>query len=161
QLVVDNDRDGAGLDDVVYEVRFQTEVTKPKQFIRPVAVPPVPGLEGPAAAALASIQRYRVSELRGCKNALDEGRNCVRTELFDGQLRPTVPSNIGPMTTPNYPALAAKVICTDTATGIRFFAGQRAETFAIDLGAVFDTLNLRVETPPGAPGRPPLPVPLA
>ena len=38
------------------------------------------------------------------------------------------------------------------------FAGQRAETFAIDLGAVFDTINLRVETPPGIPGvRPPLP----
>src|SRR5262249_29533747 len=32
---------------------------------------------------------------------------------------------------------------SDPATGIRVFAGQRAETFYIDLGAVFDTLNLR------------------
>ncbi len=47
---------------------------------------------------------------------------------------------------------------TDGATGIRVFAGQRAETFAIDLGAVFDTLNLRVETEPHIEGvRPPLP----
>jgi len=44
---------------------------------------------------------------------------------------------------PNYPALAAQGIYTDAATGIRVFAGQRAETFYIDLGAVFDTLNLR------------------
>jgi hypothetical protein len=39
--------------------------------------------------------------------------------------------------------LAAQGIYTDATTGIRVFAGQRAETFYIDLGAVFDTLNLR------------------
>jgi hypothetical protein len=48
---------------------------------------------------------------------------------------------------PNYPALAAQGIYTDSATGIRVFAGQRAETFYIDLGAVFDTLNLRRRLP--------------
>src|SRR5262245_51372899 len=96
QIVVDNDRDGRGLDDLVYEVAFETEVTSPGQFIRPVALAPVTGLEGPGAAALASIQRYRVTELRGCE--LDDGRldGCRRTKLFDGRLLPTVPSNIGP-----------------------------------------------------------------
>src|SRR4029077_4929064 len=64
-----------------------------------------------------------------------------------------VPSNIGPRTTPDYEALAAKGIFTDAGAGARVFAGQRAETFAIDLGAVFDTLNLRTETPPPAGGR--------
>jgi hypothetical protein len=54
-----------------------------------------------------------------------------------------VPSNAGPSTFPNYAALAAQGIYTDPATNIRVFAGQRAETFYIDLGAVFDTLNLR------------------
>ena len=29
QLIVDNDRDGGGLDDVVYEFRFETEITNP------------------------------------------------------------------------------------------------------------------------------------
>ena len=48
---------------------------------------------------------------------------------------------------PNYPALAAQGIYTDSATAIRVFAGQRAETFYIDLGAVFDTLNLRRRLP--------------
>ena len=54
-----------------------------------------------------------------------------------------VPSNAGPSTFPNYAALAAQGIYTDPATNVRVFAGQRAETFYIDLGAVFDTLNLR------------------
>lgn len=44
---------------------------------------------------------------------------------------------------PNYEDLASQGIYTDAATGIRVFAGQRAETFYIDLGAVFDTVNLR------------------
>jgi hypothetical protein len=158
QIIVDNDRSGGGLTDLVYEFRFETEVTNPAQFIRPVALSPVMELEGPGAAALASIQRYTVTELRDCKLRDGELKDCRRTALFGGRALPTVPSNIGPRTTPNYEALAAKGVFSDSSTGARVFAGQRAETFAIDLGAVFDTVNLRVETPPGAPGRPPLPV---
>jgi hypothetical protein len=37
QFIVDNDRDGGGLDDIVYEVEFKTAVTNLRQFIRPVA----------------------------------------------------------------------------------------------------------------------------
>ena len=44
---------------------------------------------------------------------------------------------------PNYEDLAPQGIYTDPSTGIKVFAGQRAETFYIDLGAVFDTANLR------------------
>ena len=44
---------------------------------------------------------------------------------------------------PNYEDLAAQGIYADASTGIKVFAGQRAETFYIDLGAVFDTVNLR------------------
>jgi Domain of unknown function (DUF4331) len=159
QLAVDNDRDGAALDDVVYEVQFETEVTKPNQFIFPVGVAPVTALDGAGASALAAIQRYRVTELRGCRSTGGGLRRCQRTPLFDGALRPTVPSNIGSRTTPGYGDLAAQGVFEDAATGIRVFAGQRAETFAIDLGAVFDTVNLRVENGDPIPGaRPPLPV---
>jgi hypothetical protein len=63
--------------------------------------------------------------------------------LFSGRTLVAVPSNAGPATMPNYSALAAQGIYTDASAGIRVFAGQRAETFYIDLGAVFDTLNLR------------------
>ena len=52
-------------------------------------------------------------------------------------------SMLARLSSSDYPALAAQGIYSDAATGIRVFAGQRAETFYIDLGAVFDTLNLR------------------
>ncbi len=163
QFVIDNDRTGSGLDDLIYEVSFKTQVTNPGQFIRPVAgvdpLPPITALEGAEAAGLASIQRYTVTELRNCRlTETKELKQCQKTKLFGGNYKPTVPSNIGPRTMPNYEDLAAQGIFTDPNTGIRVFAGQRAETFAIDLGAVFDTINLRVETPPAVPGRPPLPV---
>src|SRR5262245_38661178 len=86
QFVVDNDQSGGGLDDLVYEVRFRTEVTDPNKFIRPVAIAPVTALEGNGAAALASIQRYHVTELRDCRIRDGGFRSCAsRTELFDGR----------------------------------------------------------------------------
>ncbi|HUG35802.1 MAG TPA: DUF4331 domain-containing protein, partial [Candidatus Limnocylindrales bacterium] len=57
-----------------------------------------------------------------------------------------VPSNVGSRTMPSYSALAAQGVY-DLGSGIRVFAGQRAETFYIDLGATFDTLNLRRNPP--------------
>jgi len=53
-----------------------------------------------------------------------------------------VPSNVGPRTMPDYNGLAAQGIY-DLGNGVRSFAGQRDDPFYIDLGAVFDTLNLR------------------
>lgn len=164
QFIVDNDKSGGGLDDLVYEVKFKTQVNNPKQFIRPVAgvgsLPPVTALEGDGAAGLASIQRYSVTELRNCRLTNNkEFRHCEETKLFNGEFKPTVPSNIGPRTMPDYEALAEQGIFSDAATGIRVYAGQRAETFAIDLGAVFDTLNFRVEDATPIPGvRPSIPV---
>jgi hypothetical protein len=52
------------------------------------------------------------------------------------------PCNIGPLSTPNYPALAAAAIHPLTGGG-QVFAGQRAEGFFVDLGAIFDLANLR------------------
>ena len=57
-----------------------------------------------------------------------------------------VPSYVGPLTMPNYEALAAHGIYP-LANGGKVFAGQRDESFYIDFGAAFDTLNLS-RTPP-------------
>ena len=155
QIKIDNDKDGA--DDIRYEFHFQTETVTPDQFLATLALPPVTALEGPGSEGLSRKQRYTVTEVRDCKNGK---KGCVaRTQLFQGRVLSAVPSNIGPATTPNYEALAAQGIYSEDSTGIRVFAGQRAETFAIDLGAVFDTLNLRVENATVIAGvRPPLPV---
>src|SRR5207245_5005079 len=53
----------------------------------------------------------------------------------------------GPRTMPNYDALAALGTYSLGNTGVRVFAGQRDDPFYIDLGGVFDTLNLRRTTP--------------
>jgi len=144
---IDNDRDGKA-DDVVYELRFKTEnrpivaagdLTSPLPYLgNPHITSALPlqgitALDGPGSEGLTRRQTYTVTEVRNRK----------RTELFRGTKLIAVPSNVGPATMPDYPALAAQGIYSDTATGIRVFAGQRAETFYIDLGAVFDTLNLR------------------
>src|SRR5713226_2136122 len=141
---IDNDQDGKA-EDVEYEFKFKTE-TRPAlgslNFPLPyvgnphIPVPQLQGitaLDGPGSEGLTRRQTYSVTEVRGKK----------RTQLFKGQTLVAVPSNVGPATMPDYEALAAQGIYTDGATSIRVFAGQRAETFYIDLGAVFDTANLR------------------
>ncbi|HET6376755.1 MAG TPA: DUF4331 domain-containing protein [Methylocella sp.] len=144
---IDNDEDGKA-DNIVYEFRFKTEnrpiggpggLTSPVPYLGNKHIPssvPLQGitaLNGPGSEGLTRRQTYTVTEVR----------NGVPTELFSGRTLIAVPSNAGPATMPKYPALAAQGIYTDSASGIRVFAGQRAETFYIDLGAVFDTLNLR------------------
>jgi hypothetical protein len=144
---IDNNRDGKA-NDVVYEFAFTTQnrpvggsggLTSPLPYLGnphiPNAVPlqGITALDGPGSEGLTRRQTYTVTEIR----------RGIRTQLFSGRTLIAVPSNVGPATMPNYPALAAQGIFTDAATGIRVFAGQRAETFYIDLGAVFDTLNLR------------------
>jgi len=52
------------------------------------------------------------------------------------------PCNIGPRSTPDYPALATAAVHS-MSKGRRVFAGQRADGFYVDLGAVFDLLDLR------------------
>ena len=161
ELHVDNNRDGDA-EDVRYQVRFKTEQRSPDQFVATLGggpLPPISHIDGPGSEGLSRIQRYTVTELRNCKDSRRAPRCRERLELFGGVAQPTVPSNIGPRTMPDYEQLAREGIRTDPATGCRTFAGQRAETFAIDLGAVFDTVNLRVENATPVPGfRPPLPI---
>lgn len=148
-LHVDNDQDGVA-NDVEYEFRFATEnrpvggkggLTSPVPLLGNPAIPtalPLQGitaLDGPGSEGLTRRQRYTVTEVRGEK----------RTRLFSGLV--AVPSNVGSATMPDYESLAAKGIYTDATHRIKVFAGQRAETFYIDLGATFDTLNFRRSPP--------------
>ncbi len=70
------------------------------------------------------------------------------TRVVDGAAGPIAtglacpPCNIGPLSTPDYPALAAAAV-HHLPGGGRVFAGQRAEGFYVDLGAIFDLGNLR------------------
>ncbi len=149
---LDNDGDP---EDAVIEFRFHTAIRAPFDDL-PVAyagVDGVPGLppgitalEGAGSEGLGLRQKYSVRIL--VKNGLgvlqvfsDESTAANGATLI------AVPSNVGVRTMPNYPALAAKGIFEIAGNALRVFAGQRKETFAIDLGSTFDTLNFRRNPP--------------
>ena len=93
-------------------------------------VPPITSLDGPGSEGLGMRQSYSVVMLKdGKRKVLGQG-------LF------AVPSNVGPRTMPDYEALAEQGVY-DLGDGVRVFAGQRDDPFYIDLGAIFDTVNLR------------------
>jgi hypothetical protein len=147
RLHVDNNMNGKA-EDVVYEFRFNTE-TRPVPLgggtldlpLALVAIPPITALDGTGSEGIYRRQTFSVTEVR----------NDAKYKLFPGQKLVAVPSNLGSRTIPDYDALAGQGIysgaCGDGTDGVRVYAGQRAETFYIDLGATFDTLNFRRNLP--------------
>jgi Domain of unknown function (DUF4331) len=63
-------------------------------------------------------------------------------EVVLGKNLPCPPCNVGPRSTPNYANLAKEAVHT-LPGGRKVFAGQRADGFYVDLGSVFDLLDLR------------------
>ena len=142
---IDNDKDGR--DDITFEFQFETEIRgataglglflsylgnipPPPAPDAGSIVPPITALDGSGSEGLGLRQSYKVTMVH------DDDRTVLADGLF------AVPSNVGPRTMPDYDALAAQGIYT-LDDGIRVFAGQRDDPFYIDLGAIFDTLNLR------------------
>lgn len=134
---VDNDRNGEA-EDVVFEVRFKNQERGiPKAlglFLPFVALPPITSVKGDGSQGFGIRQVYTVTMIR----------NGHRTVLGKDLISP--PPNVGPRTTPNPAALAAQSIYRID-KGVTVFAGQRDDPFYIDLGGVFDTLNLRRSLP--------------
>src|SRR5512134_3652297 len=130
---IDNNMDG-NANDVRFEIRFKNEFRGVNRdlglFLSYVALPPITALDGPGSEGLGLRQTYTVTMFnKGKKTVL--GNNLI-----------AVPSNVGPRTMPDYESLAEQGIY-ELDNGVRVFAGQRDDPFYIDLGAVFDTLNLR------------------
>jgi len=67
---------------------------------------------------------------------IDDG---VETELATGTV---APAYVGPVSMPNYAALAQSAIVT-ASDGTKIFVGPRDDPFFVDLGAVFDLLTIR------------------
>jgi hypothetical protein len=138
---IDNNYDA--MEDVSFEFRFQTEVRAPGLFtgfagagsgIGGLVPPAITSLDGAGAAGLSLRQRYTVAMVQG------SGDSAVRTDLTPQTPLLAVPSNVGPRTMPNYPALARQGIYS-LGNGVRVFAGTVDDPFFIDLGAAFDSLN--------------------
>src|SRR5262245_22947055 len=134
EIHIDNNKNNVAAN-ITYQIRFKTEIRPPANVfpLAVVALPPVTSLTGADSAGLLVRQSYTVTEVRYGQQPRELGT----VPMF------AVPSNVGPRTMPKYEELAAKGIF-QLKNGGRVFAGQRDETFYIDLGGTFDTLNLHV-----------------
>jgi len=134
EIHIDNNKNNIAAN-IVYQIRFKTEIRQPGNVfpLAYVALPPITSLTGGGSEGLLVRQSYTVTEVRYGQPPRDLGTG----PMF------AVPSNVGPRTTPNYEQLAAKGVFP-LKNGGRVFAGQRDETFYIDLGGTFDTLNLHI-----------------
>jgi hypothetical protein len=139
QMLVDNNRDG--IPDVIFQFRFKTEIRLPNLFTGYVGgiagIPPITALSGSGSEGLSLSQTYTVTMIK----------NGVSTVLNGGQTLYAVPSNVGPLTMPNYQALFNQGI-NSLGNGITVFAGTVDDPFFIDLGAFFDSVNFRAGVGP-------------
>jgi Domain of unknown function (DUF4331) len=122
EIHVDN---GEGSAHLSYQFRFHTELRDPDTFLYNTG--PILSLDSPNWN---SRQFYTVTRVsNGQRDVLGQGLACP-------------PCNIGPLSTPDYAHLAHQAV-HDLPGGIKVFAGQRAEGFYVDLGAIFDLADLR------------------
>ena len=140
QMLVDNNQDG--IPDVTFQFRFTTQIRNPNLFTGFVGgiagIPPITSLHnGTGSEGLSLRQTYTVTMIK----------NGVSTVLNNGQTLYAVPSNVGPLTMPNYQGLFNQGIRNLTG-GFRVWAGTADDPFFIDLGAFFDSVNFRHGTGP-------------
>jgi hypothetical protein len=120
------DTHGNGEPDISYEFRFTTIVGNPDTFLYNTG--PITSL---SSSAWNRKQFYSVTRRdRWGVHKLGAHLACP-------------PCNIGPLSTPNYASALAQPAIHSLSDGSCVFAGQRAEGFYVDLGSIFDLLNLR------------------
>ena len=133
------DHTGDGVADISFQFQFRTVNNIPSSFLYNDG--PITALTPPSPTSLWNRQQtYTLTRVD--RNPISRW-GCSTTVLGSGLLSP--PCNIGPLSTPNYAALAAAAV--HSVSGGPFsatvFAGQRAEGFYVDLGSLFDLGDLR------------------
>jgi Domain of unknown function (DUF4331) len=140
EIKVDNT--GDGVEDIVYQFRFSNKIVNPDIVLDMAA--PNKVLTGKGGIGITSlkdpdyniVQSYSVTRVANGKSKV----------LAEGLVAP--PANIGVRTTPDYEGLAKEAVYKLPGGG-RVFVGPRDDPFFIDLGSIFDTLNLRSITRTG------------
>ena len=137
EIHIDNDGDGAA--EISFQFRFTTVNNIPESFLYNDG--PITSLTSPSPSSNWNRQQtYSLTRVDHKWNGRDSDNSVL---LGRGLLSP--PCNIGPLSTPNYAALAATAVHSvgGGPFSAKVFAGQRAEGFYVDLGAVFDLGVLR------------------
>ena len=119
------DNGGNAQDNITYAFHFQTRLRDPNTFLYNVG--PIQSLDSANWNRRQLVSVWKTDH-HGQQNQLLSDVACP-------------PCNIGPLSTPDYTDLANAAI-HDLPNGGKFFAGQRAEAFYVDLGAVFDLADL-------------------
>jgi Domain of unknown function (DUF4331) len=129
------DNTGDGVEDVAYRWQFHSRFRNPESFL--AYVPPVRSIDDPN---INFVQTYDLWRER-----YKDGHLVSSTKI--GDELPVAPDNTGPKTFPNYPAVAAGAVTSLGAHG-KAFVGPVDDPFFVDLGAIFDGINI------DKPGRP-------
>jgi hypothetical protein len=125
RYAINIDNDGDSETDISYEFRFKTALRNPNTFLYNTG--PIDSLDD---ADWNMPQTYEVTRVQKGKSKVI-GRNLE-----------TPPVNVGPRSTPDYADLADDAV-ESIDGGIKVFAGQRDDTFWVDLGSIFDLGGLR------------------
>jgi hypothetical protein len=142
------DNNGDAREDITFQFRFKNTLKGKTLNIggTDVAIPLTQfgGVSTPAAAALNVNETYTVDIVRGDRRS--GGRQSV-TNMANGSATFDKPSdNIGTKTIPNYAAYAAAHIYSVNIPGCaapgKLFVGQRKDPFAVNLGVIFDLVNV-------------------
>ncbi len=137
QINIDNTGDGR--EDITYSFRFKTNT------VNDMGVFGMSNFNNNAVIFdlddedYNQFQTYTVD--RTVLGAGTNRRQSRTVTIADGLKTP--PNNIGPRTTPNYENNLGSQAVYNLGNGGKVFAGQRDEYFYIDLGGVFDSINLR------------------
>jgi hypothetical protein len=123
EIHIDNNGDGQA--DLSFQFQFQTRIADPDTFLYNVG--PILSLDSPNWN---NRQFYQVATVK----------NGQYKQIASGLACP--PCHIGPLSTPHYGNLAKQAV-HHLPGGIKVFAGQRADGFYVDLGAIFDLGDLR------------------
>ncbi|HEV3376517.1 MAG TPA: DUF4331 domain-containing protein [Thermoleophilaceae bacterium] len=130
------DNTGDGYEDVAYRWKFKTRFRKPDSFL--YAAPTVDSVRDPDLNLVQTYDLY--------KERYDRHRRLVSVKRI-ARNAPVVPDNVGPKTMPNFAQVEAGGV-TPLRGGGKTFVGPADDAFFVDLGVIFDGINL------DKPGRP-------
>lgn len=127
------DNTGDGVEDITYQFQFTTQTVNSNTVLGHSTINEDGVISSLTDADYNQYQVYSVTRI---------DRPGRRRRLLASGLR-TPPSNIGPRVTPNYETNLGQPAINNLPNGGRVFCGQRDEYFYIDVGGVFDGINLR------------------
>jgi len=142
------DNNGDGKEDITFQFQFKNTLKGKTLAVggKDVAIPLTQfgGVTDPNAATLNVNESFTVNVVRGDRRT---GAKAAVTNAAGGGATFDKPSdNIGTKTIPNYAAYAAKHVYSvnipGCATPGKVFVGQRKDPFAVNLGVIFDLVNV-------------------